>query len=67
MVSFWPSPRKIVLIRDVFVAVNIRISRNELRGYIAMLATSSPFLFGAQGANRSIEMAWMQIIFAVSC
>ena len=67
MVSFWPRPRKTVFDRNVFVPVKIRISRYELRGYIAMSSTSSPFLFGAQGASRSPEMAWMQIIFAVSC
>ena len=53
--------------RNVFAPVKIKIYRNELRVYIAMSSTSSPFRFGAQGASRSPEMAWMQIIFAVSC
>ena len=51
MVSFWPSPRKTVLTET----------------FLFPLKTSSPFRFGAQGASRSPEMAWMQIIFAVSC
>ena len=65
MVSFLPS--KECIDRNVFVPVQIKISRNELRGYIAMSSTSSLFFFGAQGVCRSLEMAWMQVIFAVSC
>ena len=53
MVSFWPRPRTTVCIdRNVFVPVKIKISRNELRVYIAMSSTASPFRFGAQGAIK---------------
>lgn len=41
MVSFLPSKEWIG--RNVFVPVQIKISRNELRGYIAMSSTSSLF------------------------
>ena len=66
MVSFWPRPRKTVLTGTFLFPLKLEFLVTKYEVILPCLQFPF-FFFGAQGVCSSLEMAWMQIIFAVSC